>query len=96
MAAKFLINHGVLLMGNVDYHYKLIDPRKENNVSGGGRFYVDRKTNTIYFFGKSEEFGRTTQANIDAAIKSNEVERMNIVFSYEDSLEKLLPEICNK
>lgn len=96
MARKFLINNGELLMGSVGMHYELLDNKKDNCVSGGGHFHIDYKTNTVYFYGKSIDFGKVTQAEFDAAIKPDMIEDMKILFSHADNLADILPQNCNK
>jgi hypothetical protein len=89
MAKKFIINDGDLIFGNVDFHENLIPKDMERSKTvGGGYWYKSSKT--IYFYGSSFDFGKATKEQFDAAIKSPSIEKIKIIFSTEESLEKTL------
>jgi len=88
MAQKFIINDGILFVGDVVLHKELCKNRDANKTSGGGYWHIDRSTRTIYFYGSSFDFGQVTQEQFDAAIKSEFIERMNIVFTTEEMIIK--------
>ena len=92
MAQKFIINDGVLILGQVELHEQLLRGSLEREKTvGGGYWTKDHKTKTLYFYGKSYDFGRVTEEQFNNAIKSSFVQAASkIVFSCEDSLDAVL------
>lgn len=93
MANKFIINDGVLIFGNVECHWELLDGRDREKTTGGGMWSYDRKVNTIYFFGESLEFGQVTKEQFNAAFKPSSVQHVRIVFGNEIELSELLKKL---
>lgn len=46
---KFVINDDDLIIGHVEFHEELVRGRNRSKTVGGGRWHVDKDTNTIYF-----------------------------------------------
>lgn len=95
---KFVINDGDLILGEVEFHEDLIHGRNRSKTVGGGRWYEDIDTDTIYFFGESTDFGAVTKEQFDAAFKQPGLSKFNIVFSNKLLFADVLKEIgesCN-
>jgi hypothetical protein len=92
MAKKFVINDGVLILGDVELHEDLVKHRNKSKTIGGGRWFYDRDINTIYFYGKSIDFGSVTRQELDAAWKQPFVENAIIVFSEKELFDDVLNE----
>lgn len=92
MAQKFVINDGCLILGNVELHEELVHGREYDKTVGGGRWQVDKETNTIYFYGSSIDFGKVTKEQFDTAFKQPSLSRMNIVFSEKEYMSEVLKE----
>lgn len=84
MAQKFVINDGRLILGQVEMHEELVRGLDYGKTVGGGRWQVDKETNTIYFYGSSVDFGKVTKEQFEDAYKQPSVETMNIVFSEKE------------
>ena len=100
MAHKFIINDGDLILGDVEFHEELVcKGRERNKTVGGGRWYFNKIANTIYFWGKSVDFGQASKEQFDDSFKQPSVERATIVFSNKENLLDVMKEIeenCNK
>jgi hypothetical protein len=99
MAQKFVIHDEYLILGNVELHADLVKGKDSSKTVGGGRWYYDKSKNTMYFWGKSIEFGQVTREEFDAAFKQPSVERAAIIFSYLEDFETVVKnsqENCNK
>lgn len=90
MAQKFVINDGILILGNVEFHEDLVKNRDRSKTIGGGRWYSDKESNTVYFWGTSCDFGQVTEEQFNESIKQSSLLKKNIVFSTKDS-----PDIIN-
>lgn len=92
MAQKFIINDGILILGHVDLHEQLLRGSLERNKTvGGGYWFKENRTGTLYFYGKSIDFGKVSEEQFETSIKSAFVlVAPKIVFSLEDSLEAVL------
>jgi hypothetical protein len=88
MAKKFIINDCDLILGNVEFHEDLLHGRDRSKTIGGG--YWHKTSKTIYFYGSSFDLGKVTKEQFDAANKRPSIENMEIIFSTEESLEKIL------
>lgn len=71
MANKFLIvGNKFYYSSSVDYHRELMPKdAKTVDVQGGGWFFLDRATKTMFLFDKSEEFGYASAEDIVAALE---------------------------
>lgn len=96
MAQKFVINDNCLILGNVELHVDLVKNRDSSKTTGGGRWYYDKGKNTMYFWGKSMEFGQVTREEFDKAFKQASVERAAVIFSYLEDFEAVLKESQQK
>lgn len=68
MARKWIIEEGLLKLGNVTLHRDLCkDPQK---VEGGGYWEYNQAQSKMFFYGKSEDFGQVTQQQWRDADKS--------------------------
>lgn len=92
MAQKFVINDGCLILGNVELHEELVRGREYDKTVGGGKWQVDKKTNTIYFYGSSIDFGKVTREQFDTAFKQPSLLRMNVIFSEKELFNEVLNE----
>lgn len=81
MAHKFVINNGYLILGDVEIHEQLVKGMDKSKTIGGGRWHFDKAINTIYFYGKSIDFGKVTKEQFETALKSQSLQRHTIVFS---------------
>jgi hypothetical protein len=97
---KWIINDEDLILGDVEFHEDLIcKGRERNKTVGGGRWHFDRSNNTIYFWGKSVDFGQVTEKQFEESFKQPSVEDANVVFSHKMNFIDVLKEIeenCNK
>lgn len=66
MARKWIINDGVLKMGNVELHRELA--QKHDTTLGGGYFYINRNSEEILLYAKSEDFGYCTYEQVKEAL----------------------------
>lgn len=64
MARKFIIQDDFLKVGNVEMHFELKSKQSDKPVIGGGYWYVDKDRTTIYFYGKSIDFGKVTKEDL--------------------------------
>ena len=93
MAQKFIINNNKLIYGNVRYHNDLLVNETTKLCIGGGFWDLDPKTNTMYFYGESQEFGKVTLEEFEAANKESLNEGMEWwVFSNKDFLHEAIEE----
>lgn len=92
MAQKFVINDGRLILGQVEMHEELIRGLDYGKTVGGGRWQVDKETNTVYFYGSSVDFGKVTKEQFEDAYKQPSLERMNIVFSEKEYFSEVIKE----
>lgn len=77
---KFIVLAGnvhTIIAGEVRMHLEL-RPSGESVVSGG-RYYLDEKTNTLYLFGDSVEYGKFTKLQIANSDLPEEWKYCNIV-----------------
>jgi len=83
MARKFVINDGDLLLGDVELHEELVKSkyRDRSKTVGGGYWDYDKLNNTMYFWGKSIDFGQVTKEQFDQSFKQPSVENAKIVFT---------------
>lgn len=96
MVQKFVINDNYLILGNVELHEDLVKDRDSSKTVGGGRWYYDRDKNTMYFWGKSIQFGQVTREEFDNAIKQPSVERAAVVFSYLEDFKAVVKQSQQK
>jgi len=96
MAKKFVINDGMLILGDVELHRELVKCRDRSKTVGGGKWFYDRDINTIYFYGESIDFGSITKQQLDEAIKQPSVEDAIIIFSEKELFDDVLKEQLNK
>ena len=93
MAQKFVICDKKLLMGNVSVHRQLVNTSSDaEKITGGGHWYTDHNTKTVYFYGSSREFGTVTKEQFDEATKQQSLNRFRIVFSENALLSKVIEE----
>ena len=90
MARKFVINDGDLILGQVELHEDLVKHRDRSKTVGGGYWYNHRETKTIYFYGKSIDFGQVTKEQFDNSFKQPSVEDSNVVFTHESDISHYL------
>jgi hypothetical protein len=93
MAQKFVICDGKLLMGNVSVHAQLVNSSSEaEKIVGGGYWYTNQETKTVYFYGSSQKYGTVTKEQFDSAVKQQSLNRFRIVFSESALLSKAIEE----
>lgn len=97
MARKFIINDGIIIMGNVEYHNELHGKNRDSSKTiGGGRWQWDKVQKKVYFYGKSKEFnGVRKEAFIEAlsnSFLSAHFENHQLVFSYEEHFSDVIKE----
>lgn len=93
MAHKWVINDDDLILGDVEFHEDLLTgDRKQRKTAGGGRWYVDRELDVIFFWGKSIDFGQATKKEFDYAFKQPSVERLETFFSLKEDFKEVLKE----
>ena len=94
MAQKFIINNNELIMGDVIMHEDLLKNKKRNKTIGGGYWYIHEETNTMYFYGKSIDFGKVTEEQFNKAKKNIlSDKKFNIKFTTEENLVRILNKI---
>lgn len=71
MYNKFIIEDDCLVFDVVKYHKQLANDITK--VKGGGWFKFDKENNHFTFFGKSEDFGKFKNEDIEKAFKENKV-----------------------
>jgi hypothetical protein len=86
MAKKYVINDNRLVLGQVNYHEELC--RDNSKTIGGGSWHIEG--NKLYLYGISMNFGSVEKEDVDKAYKSPSIEKMEIVFSHELNLSKIL------
>ena len=79
MAKKFVINNNELIIGDVKFHKELIKDKNIIKVIGGGYWDYDEDTNTMYFYGDSQEFGYVTKEEFNDSQKSG-LDGMILIF----------------
>ena len=89
MAKKFIINDNELIFENVDFHENLIPKNRERSKTIGGGYWY-KKSNTMYFYGSSFDFNKVTKEQFNTAKKPSSLDGIKLVFSTEESLEKVL------
>lgn len=92
MAKKFVIAKNMLIIGNVELHFQLVPKDEHHQIAGGGYWYRSVEKNQIYFYGKSQDFGRISFEEFDKAIKPEWVECCNQYFSEKDDIFQVLEE----
>ena len=60
LAKKFIIQHGLLIMGEVQHHYELA--QNDEGVVGGGRYHLHSKDGdgVFIFYGTSDKYGKVS------------------------------------
>ena len=73
----------------VDLHVDLL-PRQAKCL-GGGRFDIDKDTNTVYLYGSSSDFGSVTSEEFteDLWIQSPRLQNMKFLFSNESAYDNI-------
>lgn len=89
MDTKWVINDNKIMLGCVSFHRYLSNDNSK--TTAGGEYWVDNASNTIYFFGKSEEFGQATRVQFEAAIMRRDIVRKFNVIIFSEKL--LLSEV---
>lgn len=92
MAKKFVIHNGTLILGNVELHKDLVRGVDKKEIAGGGFWYKDHDTNTMYFYGSSMDFGTVTREEFDKARKQLSLYQYRIVFSEKEYMKDVLIE----
>lgn len=87
---KWIIEDSTFKLGKVKFHRELSSDT--TLIRGGGWFFVDTKTNTVYLYGKSEDFGKTTFGILNECFKNGNVRmqralnKFNFKFSTSDNI----------
>jgi hypothetical protein len=87
MAKKFIINDGRIIIGDVEFHAELL--RDHSKTIGGGHWFYDHLSDTMYLYGFSTEFGGVTPDQIQDAW-SYSLEGRKVVYSMAIKLEDAL------
>jgi len=92
MAKKWIIEGRDFKLGNVDFHREFA--KDKSKVIGGGYWHIDRVSNILYLYSKSEDFGNVSLADIirikHSGFYSLSLEKLEWRFSKEDSLDRAL------
>lgn len=75
---KFIINDNRIIVGQVEFHSDLM--KDHEKTIGGGYWFFDHLSNTMYFYGASTQFGALTREQIQNAT-SYALEGMKIIYS---------------
>jgi len=81
MAKKYVVTDEYIILGHVEYHNELV--KDKNKIIGGGRWELVKDTNTLYFYGKSDEFGSVTLEQFKNSYYYNNREH-KIIFSTKE------------
>jgi len=93
----------MLIYGEVQFHSELISLYLSNiskvdksKISGGGRYCVYDKTNTVFFYGESQSYGKCTKLEFESAFALCKIDESwfgkTIVFSTKEYLSDVLKE----
>lgn len=83
-------NQKIFRLGKVDFHKELL-PKTHAQCLGGGKFEINKDTNTIYLYGTSFDFGSVSSEEFteDLWIQSARLEDMKFMFSNEPLLDNI-------
>lgn len=97
MAFKFIITDGKLITGDVEFHFELLrgfNLKERVIVNGGGRYYRDEDDKKCYFYGSSQDFGKSTLNQFIDTLPGSEIMKTldgySIYFSSEEYLSKAI------
>jgi len=84
---KFVITQDKkLIIGRCIFHKEL-----DENPVGGGSWYYESETNRLFLWGKSQDFGRVTQQEVNKSELQGSIGRsdppVEIVFEQDENLE---------
>jgi hypothetical protein len=63
MAAKWIIQGDKFIKGHVDLHMELKNGTP-HRVKGGGWFYIDKESKTLFLYSASFDFGQCTKEEV--------------------------------
>ena len=84
---KFVLVDGEIIASRVVFHKEI-----HKNPQGGGWWYFHRKSNKLFLYGKSHDFGGCTKDQIENATLGGSfrnLEDVEIIFDERDHLEIL-------
>lgn len=84
---KFIINDNRIILGEVDFHADLL--KDHDKTIGGGYWFFDHLSDTMYLYGASSQFGALTKQQIENA-SSYALEGHKIIYSPELTLQEAL------
>ncbi len=84
---KFIINDGRIIFGEVLYHSDLV--RDNTKTVGGGLWFYDHLSDTMYLYGLSTDFGPVTREQVEKAW-SFSLEGRTVIWSPDLTLEEAL------
>jgi hypothetical protein len=82
---KWIIQDKQLRMGRVVNHFELA-VNEGGDVKGGGLWYYDKETNSLYLYAKSYDFGQVSEDDFEDIWVRPSLEKSTIYFSTEMSL----------
>jgi len=83
---KWIIQDGELKMGRVVAHEDLAG-ENHRNVKGGGMWFYDHESDTLYLYAKSFQFGHVVPKDLENIWVRPSLEKSTIYFSNEMDLE---------
>ena len=89
MAKKFIINDNRLIFGDVNFHSDLC--KDHSKTIGGGLWFYDHLSDTMYLYGASTEYGPVTIDQIRNAW-SYSLEGKQIMFTHHFELGRVFKE----
>lgn len=81
---KWIIQGGMLRLGNVVNHFELAS-KDGGEVKGGGFWHLDRETMTLYLYNKSIDYGQVSEDDFEDIWVQPSLENATIYFSKEMS-----------
>ena len=85
---KFIINHGDLVIGNVEFHKDLV--KDHSQTKGGGWWHLDRANGIMYLYNKSIDFGQAKREDVIQAVERGllapSVSKLRFFHSTKESL----------
>lgn len=84
--SKWIIQDNELRMGRVVSHSDLCR-MDGGDVKGGGLWYHETETNTLYLYNKSHDFGQATEDDFENIWVQHSLEKPTIYFSKQMDLE---------
>lgn len=84
---KWIIQDRELRLGRVVAHEDLTKENGDGGVKGGGLWYYEKETNSLYLYGKSYDYGQASADDFEDVWVRPSLEKSKIYFSKAMSLE---------